>query len=119
MSTIFDDKVFDASVFASTPKCIGEFYQGKARCLLNAFWQGFGIINKSLLLLLNDTDTLALQLKVSGSTDEYGFSDLIVRLYDGGKEIEALELIWELIEKLPAHMKKNPVTINKVIMPQC
>jgi hypothetical protein len=31
----------------------------------------------------------------------YDFSNKVIQLYDRGQEIEALDMIWELIEKLP------------------
>lgn len=108
---------FDPVAFLEMPKCKGE-WQDKygAGCLLTAFWKGFGFSFIKVPNLVNDLEYMyqlkdilfPLDLMVIETNEliqELGLNfschDIVTDYDELGGGIKALQLIWQLIDKLP------------------
>lgn len=127
-------RLFDVEAFAKMPKCKGSFQKGEAGCLLTGLLKGLDIVmvegcfidsntGKGLTGLFNSIDELAAFHNVDfprtvacNNMDapypyianiDY-FFQYIIKEYDNGDPISALNKIWELIDKLPKKINNTP-----------
>ena len=134
MATIFDNKTFDVAKFLSVPKCKGTYVDNNgSKCLLSAFVEGFGFIVKrnpgclgtdvyydnkwigTIDNVFQEIDKLANQLfhKIDFFSSEMpkfpmDFTSAVIQDYDEGDPKAAIDLVFQLIDKLPKR------TINKL-----
>lgn len=117
--TIFDDLTFDVKAFAEMPKCKGRWTKGEAGCLMTAFLRGFGFhfvpggkeewvrqggTNLKHVAMINEFNKLSEELGLEShfTHPEYeSAAGKIVFNFDNGSEVEALHMIWSIIERLP------------------
>lgn len=127
IKTIFHGLEFDVEQFAKSPKCTQVWYNEDtgAGCLLTAFWQAFGFkpefnargstrfvspckqFTYCLQDMREETNILSNNLGLpadyqSSSGFTFDFSECVIDLFDSSeKMMDAVNLVWELIDKLP------------------
>lgn len=142
MMSVLENKSFDVQKFVNHPKCVGAWEAGKAGCLLTAFVRAFGVFTRDESILgqgkeiRDEVELLAIKYipdVVSSLPRQHVyvtkfnqpvvcdlkrnfFSQYVVYLYDTGREVEALNLLWQLIDALPN--KVGFAKIEDVVMPE-
>lgn len=132
------DYVLDVKKFAEIPKCKGAFRQGESRCLLSAFWQALGFSSpehgfvywshpdcnikfdtEKMLLISNDL-IRNYGLKFEATPEDHVSirrgAKAIMYTYDSLDPTDALNMVWELIDRHPK--KINLVNVSDIVMPE-
>jgi len=120
---LFGNKKIDLVKFANFPKCTDTFMnKNGSGCLMTALWVSMGFepittardIDDKLALTFRDPDSLEILCPVT-MWDEFdgfvresypgigvnNFCNSIISRYDENQEVEALNLLWKLIEQMP------------------
>lgn len=113
------EQPFDLEVFATTPKCTRTWYDRGAGCLWTAFMKAYGArvagngemtlftfgdrysFEAGSIMMLDVVSTLVEKAGLLVTKESLGFMGSIVERYDHDREVEALHMIWGLIERLP------------------
>ena len=121
MSNLFDGKKIDLVKFANFPKCKDTFRdENGSGCLFTALWSSMGFTTEGLRsglvfvdpILPGRFDAIAMWDEFDSFVKEsypdlmparkgFGFVNAVISRYDDGDQVEALNILWTLIERLP------------------